>query len=61
MLANPQPFEASAIEVKNFFAAIAADPIYVRMCTNRIIGFPFRNNKRQFTPEWLRQLVNEPH
>lgn len=35
VLATHQPFEAKAEEVRRFFAAVSADPIYVRMCTNQ--------------------------
>jgi hypothetical protein len=34
-LATHQPFEADADEVRNFFAAVSADPVYVRMCTHQ--------------------------
>jgi len=35
VLATHQPFEAKADEVRRFFAAVLADPVYVRMCTNQ--------------------------
>ncbi|MGQ0798598.1 MAG: hypothetical protein ACT4NL_00595 [Pseudomarimonas sp.] len=35
VLATHQPFVAGAEEVQGFFAAVSADPVYVRMCTNQ--------------------------
>ncbi len=35
VLATHRPFEAAADEVQRFFAAVRADPVYVRMCTNQ--------------------------
>lgn len=35
LLATHQAFEASAPEVQQFFAAVGADPVYVRMCSNQ--------------------------
>jgi hypothetical protein len=35
LLATHQPFESSAAEVQEFFAAIGTDPVYVRMCLNQ--------------------------
>lgn len=35
LLATHQPFEATDDEVQAFFRAIAADPVYVRMCVNQ--------------------------
>jgi len=35
LLATHRSFEATAPEVQEFFLAVSADPIYVRMCTNQ--------------------------
>jgi hypothetical protein len=35
VLATHQTFEAEAPEVLDFFAAVSADPVYVRMCMNQ--------------------------
>ena len=35
LLATHKPFQANADEVQEFFKAIGADPIYVRMCLNQ--------------------------
>jgi hypothetical protein len=35
LLATHQPFEADSPIAQKFFAAVSADPIYVRMCTNQ--------------------------
>lgn len=35
LLVTHQPFDAGAAEVQHFFAAVAADPIYTRMCLNQ--------------------------
>jgi hypothetical protein len=35
MLATHRPFEANDDEVRQFFARVSADPVYVRMCTNQ--------------------------
>lgn len=35
LLATHQPFDATALEVQKFFAAVGADPVYVRMCANQ--------------------------
>lgn len=35
LLATHQPFQAVSSEVQEFFAAVEADPIYVRMCANQ--------------------------
>jgi hypothetical protein len=35
VLATHQPFDSDASEVRQFFAAVSADPIYVRMCENQ--------------------------
>jgi hypothetical protein len=35
VLATHAPFEPRAEEVQQFFSAVAADPVYVRMCTNQ--------------------------
>lgn len=35
VLATHRPFDASSDEVQRFFAAVSADPVYVRMCTNQ--------------------------
>jgi hypothetical protein len=35
LLATHQPFEADSPVVQEFFTAVSADPIYVRMCTNQ--------------------------
>jgi hypothetical protein len=35
LLATHQAFEASSAEVKEFFVAVSADPIYIRMCINQ--------------------------
>lgn len=48
LLATHQPFDPSSPEVQEFFAAIGADPVYVRMCTNQkcfrawLTGKPWR-------------------
>lgn len=35
VLATHQSFEATSKEVQQFFSAVSADPIYVRMCSNQ--------------------------
>lgn len=35
LLATHQPFDAGSAEVAEFFAAVGADPLYVRMCRNQ--------------------------
>ncbi len=35
LLATHQPFDPCSAEVKEFFAAVGTDPLYVRMCTNQ--------------------------
>lgn len=35
VLATHRPFDASSDEVHRFFAAVSADPVYVRMCTSQ--------------------------
>jgi len=35
VLATQQPFAANVDEVRRFFAAVSADPVYVRMCSNQ--------------------------
>jgi hypothetical protein len=35
LLVTHRPFEANAREVQQFFAAVAADPVYIRMCLNQ--------------------------
>lgn len=35
VLATHQPFEANTDVVRDFFAAVSADPVYVRMCMNQ--------------------------
>lgn len=48
LLVTHQPFDPDSREVQEFFAAVGADPIYVRMCLNqrcfraRLSGKPWR-------------------
>lgn len=48
LLATHQPFTPEAAEVQQFFTAVRADPVYVRMCLNqhcfraRLTGKPWR-------------------